>query len=361
MIAVHLKTLKLTGWRNYTGENVNFSPGINLFLGKNGQGKTNLLEAVFFLACGQSPRTSTIEEIINWNSKYFFVRGEFCNSHQLRLIEMGGARDGRRVSKVDGVVIGRLAEISQIVNAVFFMPEDLYLIKGGPEKRRRFLDMEISQLSSNYRYNLANYKKFLRQRNALLKSNNQDRILLDVLTGKLAELAGPIAVMRSNYIKKLSVLARLNHRKLSSNREELSLHYNYSIKPDSSYQQVLDLFQGQKQHELRYRATAVGPHKDDIIFSVNGTDLRTYGSQGQQRTAVLALKLAEIELFKAETNRYPLLLLDDVFSELDEGRKSMLLEYLSGRVQTFISSAEPFSQGDAKTYWIDSGSIKERD
>ena len=356
---MHLRKLKITGWRNYTGEEIKFSPGINLFLGNNGQGKTNLLEAIFFLISGQSPRTVKTDELIKWGANYFFIQGDVFRGTETFRIEMGAARDGRRVNKINGSQIERLSAISDIANVVLFMPEDLYLVKGGPERRRKFLDMEISQISKTYRYALGHYKKFLRERNALLKCNNQDRILLGVLTQKIADLAGPISELRSKYIDKLGILARLNHRKLSENREELELKYNWSIEPGLGVEAILQKYEGVRHLEQRYRSTMIGPHKDDLQFIVNGNDLRTFGSQGQQRTAVLALKLAEIELLRAETNEYPILLLDDVFSELDERRKCMTLEYLSGRVQTFISSAEPLPiQSHSEIYWIDSGSLR---
>jgi len=274
---------------------------------------------------------------------------------------MGGSRDGRRVSKVNGAIINRLSDVSQQANSVFFRPEDLDLVKGSPAHRRRFLDCEIGQISSTYRYAAAKYKKFLRERNALLKSHVQDRILMQVLVEKIAELTGPITRLRSEYIEKLSMLARLKHRKLSSGQEELSLQYDYSIEPGISPQDVLEIFKKSAAADQRYKTTMVGPHRDDLVFLVNGSDLKAYGSQGQQRTAVLSLKLAEIELFKAETNRYPFLLLDDVFSELDSQRKAMLLEYLSGKIQTFISSAESLpAASDIREFLIEDGSISER-
>lgn len=358
---MRLKALKMTGWRNYTGEEIEFSPGINLFLGYNGQGKTNMLEAIFYLACGQSPRTSKSDDLINWKSNYFFLKGQFFLSDTHTTVEMGGARDGRRVSKINGVPVRRLSEISEQVNAVFFMPEDLYLVKGDPAKRRRFLDMEIGQISTKYRYSIQTYKKFLRERNALLKSKVQNKVLLEVLTKKLAELTGPITQIRKDFIQKLSILARLKHRKLSRNQEELNLEYHWSIDPELPPSAIMESFNSAKELDQRYRTTTVGPHRDDFSFLVNGSDLKVFGSQGQQRTAVLSLKLAEIELFHSETGRYPLLLLDDVFSELDEQRKTMLLDYLSGRVQTFISSAERLpSSSEVRELWIHQGSIRER-
>lgn len=353
--------MTIKGWRNYTGVNVNFGPGINLLIGDNGQGKTNLLEAMFFLSSGLSPRAGKVEELINWKENYFYIAGELLRSHHTFKIEMGASRDGRRVNKIDGVPLQRLSDISDYVNAVFFVPEDLYLVKGSPVLRRRFLDIEIGQINSSYRLTTGNYKKFLKERNALLKSKDQDKILLNVLTRKLAELSRPIAQKRHEYIQRLSILARLKHRKLSNNREELSLVYNASANANLSVQEVMDLFKKTKLLEQRYKSTMIGPHRDDFTFVVNGKDLRTYGSQGQQRTAVLSLKLAEIELFKGETGEYPLLLLDDVFSELDEQRKTMLLQDLSGRVQTFISSAETLPlTADIQTFLIESGNIRER-
>lgn len=358
---MYLKSIYLKGWRNYQEEKVNFNPGINLFLGNNGQGKTNLLEGIYFLSTGQSPRASRLEDLINWRSQYFYLKGEVHKDARDNTIEMGGARDGRRANKIDGVPLQRLTEIAGLLSAVFFMPEDLSLVKGGPAARRRFLDIEIGQISKAYRFNVSNYKKYLRERNALLKSKKPDKILLQVLTEKLADLCGPIIQARNDYIQKLSLLTRLKHRKLSGNTEELSLRYNWSIEPGLSRQQVMAKFAESSPLERQYRLTIVGPHKDDFSFNLNGADLKAFGSQGQQRTAVLSIKLAEIELIKAETNEYPLLLLDDVFSELDEERKELLLDYLTDRVQTFISSAEALPPGaKVYSYWIEAGRIEER-
>lgn len=358
---MYLNSINLKGWRNYQEEKVTFDPGINLFLGKNGQGKTNLLEGIYFLSTGQSPRTSKNEDLINWRGNYFYLKGELHKGERKNIIEMGCARDGRRVNKIDGVPLQRLSEISGLLSAVFFMPEDLTLVKGGPAARRRFLDIEIGQISPAYSYTMGNYKKYLRERNALLKSKYPDKIVLQVLTEKLADLSVPIVKERNDYLQKLSLLTRLKHRKLSGNIDELNLRYNWSIEPGLSKQQVLARFAESSPLERQYKLTLVGPHKDDFSFILNGVELRAFGSQGQQRTAVLAIKLAEIELIKAETNEYPLLLLDDVFSELDEDRKSLLLEYLTDRVQTFISSAEALPPGaKVNSFWIDSGRIGER-
>lgn len=359
---MQLNSIMLKGWRNYKEEKVNFPSGISLLLGKNGQGKTNLLEALCFLSRGLSPRTAKNEELINWQSKYFYLKGAMGPEGKNRTIEIGGARDGRRAYKVDGIPRPRLAEVSGVLNTVFFMPEDLFLVKGGPVNRRRFLDLELSQASKTYRSALGNYKKYLRERNALLKSRVQDTILFQVLTEKLAEFAGPIAAQRADFLQKLSILARLNHRKLSANDEELNLQYCGSIAPGLSQQTILSKYAELRPAELKYRTTLLGPHRDDFIFSLNGAELKSYGSQGQQRTAVLSVKLAEIELIKAETGAFPLLLLDDVFSELDEERKAMLLDYLTNRVQTIIASTEPLPpQPGVKQFLVEAGKVKERD
>jgi len=356
-----LNTIKIKGWRNYAGENLNFGPGINLLLGNNGQGKTNLLEAIYFLSGGQSPRTNKLEELIKFDENYFYIRGEVAVGQELKVLEMGGARDGRRMHKIQGVAVHRLSDFSDYFCAVFFLPEDLNLVKSGPAIRRRFLDQELSKINNKYRNSIEKYKKFLQQRNALLKSNIEDKILMQVLTNKIAELAGPISKLREDYIEKLSLLARLRHRKISGGREELSLAYKHSVPPGAAVEDILAMFDDAKEAERKYRTTIIGPHRDDFAFIVNGMELRTFGSQGQQRTAVLSLKLAELELIKAETGEYPLLLLDDVFSELDEQRREMLLHYLSGRIQTFISSSEPVDAGnEVRTFWIEAGTIKER-
>lgn len=358
---MHLKSALIRGWRNYKEQKVEFAPGINLILGNNGQGKTNLLEAVYYMACGRSPRTVKLEELINWDSNYFYLKGEVCKGGRTLHVEMGAARDGRRANKIDGIPIQRLAEISGFLNAVFFMPEDLALVKGGPSERRKFLDSEISQISRRYRAALSEYKKFLRERNALLKSSGQDKILMQVLTEKIIGLSRPISRQRRGYLQKLNALARLKHRKLSDNGEELGLAYICSVEPELSDREIMGKYAELRLAERRYGSTLIGPHKDDFSFNVNGAELRTYGSQGQQRTAVLSVKLAEIELIKGETGEYPLVLLDDVFSELDAKRKGMLLEYLTDRVQTFISSTEPLPPAIGRIrLWVDKGNIRER-
>ncbi|MTI93889.1 MAG: DNA replication/repair protein RecF [Firmicutes bacterium] len=357
-----LDTFSLDGWRNYTKAGLQFSPNVNFLIGDNGQGKTNLLEAVYFVCTGQAPRASRLHELINWSGKYFFLRGMLRDSERDICIESGLARDGRRVHKVDGVNMEKIAQLGETVTAVFFMPQDVDLVREGPGVRRRFLDIEIGQLSRQYKHTLSRYAEVLKERNSLLRFRCKDEILLNVLTEKLVELYPPIAAQRQQFLSRLNSLTRLRHRTLSNNKENLEIIYKPSLAPELSKEQALAEFESLRKSELQYKKTLLGPHRDDFVIMINGVELRSYGSQGQQRTAVLAIKLAEIELFRGQTGSYPLLLLDDVFSELDNSRKDLLLSYIQSKTQTFITSAEPIdAYKAARVFVVTNGNIQMKD
>jgi DNA replication and repair protein RecF len=356
---VHLESLKIEGWRNLQKQTIGFSPRVNCLVGENGQGKTNVLEALFFVVAGFSPRSAKSEQLINWSGNFFFMQGVFKENGQPFAVEMGVARDGRRVNKVNGSVIKRLSQLAGLLNAVFFMPEDLLLVKGSPSLRRRFMDIELCQLSLTYRGSLSQYTKVLRERNALLKQHKTDPVLLSVLTESLVKEAIILTGKRREFIHRLNPLLRLAHRRLSGNREELQLTYKANL-PSLEPDQVLSKFQELAPSERGMKTTLLGPHRDDLDFDIHQANLKDFGSQGQQRTAVLALKLAEVELFRAERGKYPLLLLDDVFSELDSNRRQALLVYLDGKIQTFITSTDvPPDISRAKLLRVHAGLVRE--
>lgn len=357
---MQLKFLKLIGWRNYNRQEFSPSPGINLIVGGNGQGKTNLLEAVYFLSTGFSPRVARTEQLINWRGEYLFVSATATRKTDTVKVEMGLHRDGRRVNKLNGAAVRRLADVGGSICSVLFVPEDLELVKGSPAQRRRFADLELTQLDANYRSALEQYRQVLQQRNALLKQHNIDNMLLKVLTAKLIRLGEFVTHKRSDFVDRLSLLTRLRHRLLSGNKEELSLRYIPSLAPPWEYSNLEAQYGDVERREIWQGTTLLGPHRDDIRFLLDGNDLRDYGSQGQQRTAVLAVKLAEIELFQALVGETPLLLLDDVFSELDSNRCRILLDFLSSGIQTIITATESLPEAKPnKVFAVKNGQVRE--
>lgn len=332
--------------RNYINLSLDFAPGINIFVGQNAQGKTNILESIYYGAMGRSHRTSVDNELIHWQQDHgsisiFFSRMNIESSLMIKLSNT----QKKEITANHYAVKPR--ELIGLLNVVLFSPEDLMLIKGMPAMRRRFLDVEISQANPGYYQQLLKYNRTVLQRNNLLKKireNKEKPDMLDAWDEQLAVSAGKIAVKRQEAVKKLAMLANLMHRKITANKENLTLAYH---KHEIQETELGKLTEEYKRKLLQYRqndvwrgSTSVGPHKDDLILTVNGINLRTFGSQGQQRTGVLSLKLAELEFIKSETGEYPILLLDDVMSELDAMRREHLLTFIKDRVQTVITATE---------------------
>lgn len=358
----------LRNFRNYIDVNIDFTANINVFIGPNAQGKTNLLEALYLAAMGRSHRTNTDQELIRWEQpaasvEVVFFRQEVQNSIKIKFI----TNKNKEILYNGHPLPAR--EVIGSLNAILFSPEDLLLIKGAPALRRRFLDNEISQASPPYYRQLLNYNRMLSQRNNLLKKIRERKASEELLSpwdDQLASAAAVITKKRLEAVKKLTMLANLHHRKITSSRENLTVsYYLHGLQQDKtedlsgwyheqlSRQRTQDIFSG---------STSIGPHRDDLIFLVNGKNLRNYGSQGQQRTGVLALKLAELEFIKSETGEYPILLLDDVMSELDAARRSELLLFIRERIQTFITAADEQYFGQTKLgkfYRILGGTVTE--
>lgn len=348
---MELRRLVLKSFRNYEVLVFEPGPGINLLLGRNAQGKTNLLEAIYYLSTFSSPRAQGDSELVLWGHASFYLQGSFLKKGNPLLLEAGydGAASRKEI-RLDRQLVRQAAAVGQ-ANAVLFTPEDLYLIKGYPQVRRQFLDREILQVNPLYGQHLSRYTRILRQRNRLLRdagfsSRGRKMPPVDVWDQQLAEMAAFVLQKRREYVKKLALLARLQHRKLTDGGEDLKLHYASSLESTKGegefsreiiQEEFLLALKKSEEEERRRGVTLVGPHRDDLDFSINGRPARTYGSQGQQRTAALSLKLAQVELIKGERGNYPLLLLDDVFSELDRERQGGLLNLIRGRVQTFIS------------------------
>lgn len=337
-------------YRNLSLIDIHFDPNINIFIGKNAQGKTNLLEAVYFLALTRSHRTSNDRELIAFDQDYTNLMGQIHKEQRELDLRVLITKKGKKVW-INRVEQSKLSSYVGQLNAILFSPEDLELIKGAPGLRRKFMDQEFGQVSSEYLYFAAKYRQVLQQKNnylkQLMKGQAKDQLFLDVLSDQLAGIAAEVISRRYRFLGYLSKSATEAYHNISLASEELTLEYVSSVSEitatDSTeqiYQKLLTAFQKNRAVELKRGTTLVGPHRDDLEFRLNDQDAHLYASQGQQRTIALSLKLAEIQLVHQITGEYPLLLLDDVMSELDHGRQSALLSYIHGKTQTFITTTD---------------------
>ena len=332
---MYVSELKLDRFRNYDSLDLAFSPGTNLFYGENAQGKTNILEAVYFCGTTRSHRTSKDSEMIRFGAQEAHLRMEMKKTNVDYRIDIHLKEGKAKGIAVNQIPVRKAQDVIGLGHFVFFSPEDLGIIKDAPLRRRRFLDMELCQLDKVYVSSLAAYNKILQQRNRLLKDLSfrpQDMDTLDVWDQQLVRYGSVLIRLREKFVETLSEIIRPIHLKLSGGREEIQTGYEKNTPVEA----FADSVRKNREKDLVLKSTSCGPHKDDLIFVVNGMDIRRFGSQGQQRSAALSLKLAEIELVKETTGDLPVLLLDDVLSELDTGRQHYLLESIGG-IQTFIT------------------------
>ena len=330
-----VKSLKLNQFRNYESLEVSFDGGTNLFYGNNAQGKTNILEAVYLCGTTKSHKGSKDREIIRFGEEEAHIRMELVRKGSSYEIDMHLKKNRPKGIAVNGVPIRKAAELLGIANFVFFSPEDLGIIKNGPAERRRFLDMELCQLNKLYLHELSNYNKVVIQRNKLLKEcsfQNQFEDMLDIWDMQMLRYGKNLIEAREKFVDELGRIIAEIHRKLTGGREELVVRYEKNVS-SGEFEKKLSLT---RARDLKMKMSMTGPHRDDLLFEVKGVDIRKYGSQGQQRTAALSLKLAEIELVKRAIKDTPVLLLDDVLSELDSSRQQYLLDSIHD-IQTLIT------------------------
>ena len=347
---MYLKHFIAQNYRNLQQFEVDFDPNVNIFIGQNAQGKTNLLEAIYFLALTRSHRTSNDKELIAFGKDYANVSGHIYKSQIDLSLRVLITTKGKKVW-VNRVEQAKLSKYVGQLNAILFSPEDLDLIKGAPNLRRRFMDQEFGQISAEYLYFAGKYKQVLQQKNnylkQLAKGEAHDTMFLEVLSDQLAGVAAEIIVRRFQFLNYLDQYARDAYAHISTSAEKLEVIYRPSVKEisvkdsvEEVYHKVLNNFQNNQKLEILKGTTLSGPHRDDIDFELDGKNAHLYGSQGQQRTIALSIKLAEIQLVHQLTDEYPLLLLDDVMSELDHNRQSALLNYIHGKTQTFITTTD---------------------
>lgn len=332
---MYVESLSLNKYRNYDALSMTFDKNINILYGDNAQGKTNILESIYMASTTKSHRGSKDREIIKLGEEESHIRLCIKKSDISHRIDMHLRKNKNKGVAIDGVTIRRTTELFGLLNVIFFSPEDLSIIKNGPAERRRFLDLELCQLSRLYYQNLSSYYKILNQRNNLLKQIVYNKSLLDTIDVwdmQLVDYGKKVIKERQNFITMLNELIQEIHSNLTSGKEQLEIVYDKDIGMDE-FEQAL---KNKISVDLNYTSTQTGPHRDDMILLINGMDARKYGSQGQQRTVALSLKIAEIRLVKNIINDNPILLLDDVMSELDSKRRSALMEEIKN-IQTIIT------------------------
>ncbi len=330
-----LKSIALSHFRNYSDMYLEFDKGTNILYGDNAQGKTNILEAVYVSGTTRSHKGSKDKELIQFGQEESHIRTVVERDGLDYQIDMHIKKNKSKGIAINKVPIKKASELFGILNIVFFSPEDLNIIKNGPSERRRFLDMELCQLDKIYLYHLTKYNKVLNQRNKLLKDINFKPELKDTLSVwdmQLIDYGKKIIESRQKFIAELNGIVKNIHRNISGNKEELTIRYEPNVEKELLEQEL----KKNQERDLKFGMTSVGPHRDDMCFIIHEVDIRKYGSQGQQRSCALSLKLSEIELVKKSIRQTPVLILDDVLSELDSSRQNFLLNSIHD-IQTVIT------------------------
>ena len=347
-----IEKIEMRDFRNYEKLELELEPGVNVLMGRNAQGKTNLLEAIGYCSTGRSHRTSYDRECIRMGTSDAFIKLIFHNENEMLRpgakprsdsVELHLRRNGSKSAAINRVPVQKINDLFGCIRTVLFSPEDLGLIKEGPSRRRRFMDMEICQVDKVYLHYLQQYQIVLRQRNQLLKElvkaakgvpSQVDRTLVEVYDDQFADFACRLIARRRVFLEKLGTLAPVIHSQISGASEEI--RFTYEMNVADNREMMIHKLADSFESDLKQGSTSVGPHRDDIGIHINGIDVRTYGSQGQKRTAALSMKLAEVEMMEKETGTSPVLLLDDVMSELDESRQRFLVQSIE-KHQTIIT------------------------
>lgn len=337
---MYIKDIHLVNFRNYKDQYIELCKNVNVFFGDNAQGKTNIIECLYLCSIGKSYRTTSDKELINWESEDAYVEVRVVRKPIDKRIQMKIFKQGNKGVNINSIKVSKLSELIGVLNVTIFSPEDLKIIKESPSFRRKFLDIEISKINRKYFYHLTQYKKVLSERNAVLKKiKNID--LLDVYDLQLSKIGAYIINKRLEYIEMLNDKGQKIHNEITDNKENIKFSYFSDVKASDNdteniRKELYSLLEKSRDKDIQYKNTSIGPHRDDFIVQINGINARIYGSQGQQRTAVLTLKFASLKIIKEVTEEYPVLLLDDVLSELDVTRQKYILNSIHD-VQTIIT------------------------
>ena len=342
---MRIKEITLKNFRNYENETIKFQEGLNVIIGNNAMGKTNLLESIYCCAIGKSPKTTKYKELIKMGKNNAYIKIVLERKYRDYIIEFFVDNKENKRIKIDGVPLSKLKDLIGFMNIIFFSPEEIKMIKEGPDERRKFINISLSQQSKTYLASLLKYNEILANRNKLLKENFKDdniKEMLIIWDSQLAREGANIIKKRYEFVRKLSIAAKEAHKNLTDGEENLELEYESIVKDEPieiMQEKIEKLLRDSADKDINLQYTSVGPHRDDIAIVSNKIDIRKYGSQGQQRTCALSLKLAEISLFEDEIKEKPILLLDDVLSELDATRRTKLME-LSSELQTMITCTD---------------------
>lgn len=357
-----IKNIMLINYRNYENLQIELSKNVNVFIGDNAQGKTNVLESIYYGAFAKSHRTSKDKELINWKSDKAYISLLVGKERLDKKIDINILRDGKKAIKVNSIKVNKIGELFGTFNVVMFSPEDLKVIKEAPSLRRRLLDMELSQINKKYYFNLVQYNKILNERNMLLKNRDFNSDVLEIYDIQLVDCADYIVSERLKYIEKINFYGNKIHNEITAGKEEIKFKYNPTVNNISDFKN--SFLKKLKDNIFRDREkglTSIGPHRDDFNVFINDIDTKIFGSQGQQRTAILTMKFSSLKVIKEITGEYPVLLLDDVLSELDINRKKYVLSTLSG-IQTIITCTgiedlKNYLDSNARIFNVSNGQI----
>lgn len=336
---MYLKNIKLTNFRNYQDQQIQYINGINLFLGPNAQGKTNIIEAIYLAAFGTSYRTLKDSEVINFNNDFAKIDVEYFDQYDQSIQIYIDKYDKKQIKEND-IVIKKISDHVGKLLIVIFSPDSLDIIKGAPVKRRKFLDEICIQLSKKYLYDLNEYNKCLKIKNMILKNDQEkiDRSYIDILHQKMSENIQNIVSYRKNIVELLQQKAKTIHQSITNSKENLDIIYSSDF-INLEKDKIKDILDSVFKYEIYRKVSLKGIQKDNLDFFINQKQVSTYGSQGQKRTVLLTLKLADFEVLKSEKNKTPILLLDDIMSELDQTRANYLLDYIKS-YQSIITTTD---------------------
>lgn len=369
MLYLYVDNVRLINFRNYMNLKLELNKKVNIFIGKNAQGKTNLLESIYLCSAGKSFRTNIDKDMINIKKNQCYVATEVFGNHLDKLIEIKLERNKPKRIKINKLELEKNRDLYSGLNVVVFSPEDLKIIKDGPSERRNFIDKEISQIKPVYRYNLSRYNKILFQRNNLLKNmgiDKKNRHLIDIFNMQMVKFGSKVINDRARFIENLALSSRKIHKDITYGQEELFLRYRTNV--TERFDRLVDIeknfikkLEKDINNDILKGSTKIGPHRDDIDILINNMDSKTFASQGQQRTAILSMKLAEIDIIKEEKEDYPVLLLDDVLSELDKDRRKYLVRNFKD-LQTIITSTDiidlrEIDSLEKKIFYIKNGKV----
>ncbi|KAF5031776.1 DNA replication and repair protein RecF [anaerobic digester metagenome] len=366
-----INKLKIKNYRNFKDAEIELNNSLNIFIGDNGQGKTNLMESIYLSSIGRTFRLNSENELINFSENKSSVEISLIKNNYNMKIDLLLEKNKRKTVHINGVKLDKTSEMIGILNNVIFTPDDMRIIKGSPVERRKFINIDISQIKPKYKYLLNKYKKVVTERNIILKNyytNPQNKDIINIWNDYLVNTGSDIIFLRNEYIEKLKHYAADIYADISGKKEKFEMSYCCSIgRSEYLDNEIIKKSFHEKvnnniKNEIMRGTTLYGPHKDDIVIKIDGNECKYFGSQGQQRSAILSIKLAEIEIIKEETGEYPILLLDDVLSELDNKRKGYLMNYIKG-IQTVITTTDDHDLKELtkfynkKIFYINEGKI----